>query len=183
MRIISGHLGGRRLRAPAGAATRPTSDRVREAIFNILGAPDEAGSVLDLFAGSGAMGLEALSRGAADATFVDQGKLALIALRANLDELGVGDRARVIAGDALTFLRKPGGGPWRWVFIDPPYRSELARQALDLLGAEPARLTADAVVVVEHDRRNPPQTRHGSLLRTDSRRYGDTVVSFYDQQH
>ncbi len=179
MRIVAGQLGGRRLRTPAGAATRPTSERVREALFNILGPPPPDTHVLDLFAGSGALGLEALSRGVASATFADTARAALIALRANLAELGVADRARVVAGDALALLRGRPAAPWRWVFIDPPYRSDLARQALDLLGAEPASLAAGAVVVVEYDRRNPPLDAHGSLLRTDSRRYGDTLLAFY----
>ncbi len=183
MRLVAGSLGGRRLRAPAGDATRPTSERVRQAVFNILGPPPDDAEVLDLFAGSGAMGLEALSRGAARATFVDLGKPALAALRANLDELGVAGRATVVAGDAVTFVRnlarRPPDRPWRWVFIDPPYRGDLARDVLDALGAAAGVLASDAVVVVEHDRRNPPLERHGSLIRTDSRRYGDTVIALF----
>jgi 16S rRNA (guanine966-N2)-methyltransferase len=179
MRIISGQLGGRRLHAPAGDATRPTSDRVREAVFNILGPPPDGTAVLDLFAGSGAMGLEALSRGAARATFVDRGRPALAALRANIAALGVDDRARVIAADAVTYLRSAPELGARWVFIDPPYRSDLAAQVLDLLGGAPRLLAERASIVVEHDRRNPPLDRHGSLIRTDSRRYGDTVIAFY----
>src|SRR5262245_18805616 len=100
MRIVGGSLGGRVLRAPHGAATRPTSEKVREAIFSILGAV-EAARVLDLFAGSGALGIEALSRGAAHATFVDAGKPALAAIRGNLRELGLEDRADVVAQDAV----------------------------------------------------------------------------------
>jgi len=182
MRIVSGWLGGRTLRAPPGASTRPTSERVREAIFSILGEVPPDTDVLDLFAGSGAMGLEALSRGATGVTFVDSARPALQVLRANLTELGVGAEARVVAGDAVTWLRRlpdPTAQRWRWVFIDPPYRSELAASVLDALGAHRSALTADARVVVEHDRRNAPLDRHGSLIRTDSRRYGDTVVSFY----
>ncbi|MCA9679227.1 MAG: 16S rRNA (guanine(966)-N(2))-methyltransferase RsmD [Kofleriaceae bacterium] len=179
MRIVGGQLGGRVLKAPAGSATRPTSERVREALFAILGPPPDDTRVLDLFAGSGALGLEALSRGAVDATFVDSGRPALAVLKANLAALGVTDRARVVASDVPAFLRRPPAAPWRWVFIDPPYRSDLARRALDALGAEGGSLTDDAVVVVEHDRRNPPLDRHGSLLRTDSRRYGDTLLALY----
>jgi len=183
MRVVAGSLGGRRLRTPAGDATRPTSERVREAIFSILGPPPDDAEVLDLFAGSGAMGLEALSRGAARATFVDHGRPALIALRANLADLAVTDRATVVAGDAVTFVRglarRPPPRPWRWVFIDPPYRGTLARDVLDGLGAADDALAPGAVVVVEHDRRNPPLERHGSLLRTGSRRYGDTEIALF----
>jgi len=186
VRVIAGSLGGRRLRAPAGDATRPTSDRVREAIFSILGPPPDGTDVLDLFAGSGAMGLEALSRGAGRATFVDKGRPALAALRGNLDDLGVAAVATVVASDAVTFVRglarRPPLAPWRWVFIDPPYRSELARAVLDGLGAAGDALAAGAVIVVEHDRRNPPLPRHGSLLRTDSRRYGDTEIALFTRE-
>jgi 16S rRNA (guanine966-N2)-methyltransferase len=173
MRIVSGRLGGRRLRAPAGDATRPTSERVREALFAILGPPPEGAAVLDLFAGSGALGLEALSRGARSVTFVDSGRPALEALRANIAALGV--EAQVAPTDVLTFLRR-AAVPVDWAFVDPPYRSDLAVKTLELLGAW---LTDDGVAVVEHDRRNPPLDSHGSLIRTDSRRYGDTLIAFY----
>lgn len=207
MRIVSGRLRGRRLRAPAGAATRPTSERVREAVFSILGPPEDGTHVLDLFAGSGAMGLEALSRGAASVTFVDSGRPALAALEENIAALGVGGQARVVASDVMTFVRTlsrgaaearesgdpagsargaKGRSPFvaRWVFIDPPYRSDLASQVLDALGSRPdaLALTEDASILVEHDRRNPPADRHGSLIRTDSRRYGDTVIAIYRRQ-
>ena len=175
VRIVAGSLGGRVLRAPHGAATRPTSEKVREAIFSILGPAD--GAALDLFAGSGALGLEAVSRGASRAVFVEKGRPALDALRRNLRDLGVADRAEIVAGDVVAYLGRPGIGRFRWVFIDPPYRTDLAVRALVALPA--AALDEDAVVVVEHDRRNSPADQHGSLLRTDLRRYGDTCISLY----
>jgi 16S rRNA (guanine966-N2)-methyltransferase len=174
MRIVGGTLGGRVIRAPSGAATRPTSEKVREAVFNIL--PDVAGAeVLDLFAGSGALGIEALSRGAAHVTFVEQAKPALAVLRANLAALGVEDRATIAVGDAVAFAARRGGHAWRLVLVDPPYRSDLAVRAVGALGD----LAPDAVVVIEHDRRHVPPDALGSLLRTDERRYGDTCVSFF----
>lgn len=175
MRIVGGSLRGRVLRAPAGADTRPTSEKVREALFNIL--PDVEGmQVLDLFAGSGALGIEALSRGAAHATFVDQAKAALGSVKANLRELGVESRATVISGDAVAHAGKHRpAAPWGLVFIDPPYRSDLAVRSATAL----ANLAEEAVVVIEHDRRNAPPEQIGSLLRTDERRYGDTMISFY----
>jgi 16S rRNA (guanine966-N2)-methyltransferase len=175
MRIVRGSVGGRVLRAPPGADTRPTSEKVREAIFNIL--PDVEGmAVLDLFAGSGALGIEALSRGAAHATFIDQGKAALTAVRGNLRELGLESRATVLSGDAVALAaRHVPVSPWQLVFIDPPYRSDLAVRSASAL----AHLAEDAVIVIEHDRRNAPPDEVGSLLRTDQRRYGDTLVSFY----
>jgi 16S rRNA (guanine966-N2)-methyltransferase len=177
MRIVGGTLGGRVLRAPGGAATRPTSEKVREAIFNILGSVEGA-HVLDLFAGSGALGLEALSRGAAHATFVDAGKPALAAIRANLRELGLEDRAAVLAMDAAQAAQKPPAVPWQIVFVDPPYASDLARRVVSVLPM--ASLAPGARVVIEHDRRGMPPESLGSLLRTDQRRYGDTMVSFFE---
>jgi 16S rRNA (guanine966-N2)-methyltransferase len=175
MRIVRGSHGGRVLRAPHGAATRPTSEKVREAIFNIL--PDVGGmQVLDLFAGSGALGIEALSGGAAHATFVDQAKPALSVIRHNLRELGLEDRATVLAGDAVALgARHVPASPWQLVFVDPPYRSDLALRAVQTL----AHLAPGAVVVLEHDRHNAPPDEVGSLVRTDQRRYGDTLVSFF----
>lgn len=175
MRIVRGSVGGRVLRAPPGADTRPTSEKVREAIFNIL--PDVEGmTVFDLFAGSGALGIEALSRGAAHAVFVDQGKAALTAVRGNLRDLGLDSRATVLAGDAVILAaRHVPPSPWQLVFIDPPYRSDLAVRSATAL----ANLADDAVIVIEHDRRNAPPDPLGSLVRTDQRRYGDTLVSFY----
>jgi len=176
MRIVGGSLGGRVLRAPAGADTRPTSEKVREALFNILGSVDGA-EVLDLFAGSGAVGIEALSRGAAHATFIDAAKPALVAVRGNLADLGLTDRATVLAGDAVKLVALPPAAPYSLVFVDPPYRTDLATRAV--LALPPAHLAPGARIVIEHDRRNAPPEQLGSLLRTDERRYGDTVVSFY----
>jgi len=168
------------LRAPSGAATRPTSEKVREAVFAILGSLGSVSGahVLDLFAGTGALGLEALSRGAAHATFVDSARSAVIAIRDNLRALGIADRATVVTGDAVvSAARHPPPVPWRLVFVDPPYRSDLASRAVAALPSD--HLAADAVVVIEHDRHNAPPDQVGSLLRTDQRRYGDTLISFF----
>ena len=177
MRIVGGSLGGRVLKAPAGHATRPTSEKVREAIFNILG-DVEGAQVLDIFAGSGAIGIEAVSRGAAHATFIDHDRAALQVLRRNLGELGVIERATVIAQDAVAAVKRPPPAPWRFVFVDPPYASDLASRAI--LALPLASLAPDARVVIEHDRRHVPPDALGSLLRTDQRRYGDTLLSFYE---
>jgi 16S rRNA (guanine966-N2)-methyltransferase len=177
VRIVGGRLSGRVLRAPAGAATRPTSEKVREAVFNILGSV-EGDHVLDLFAGSGGLGIEALSRGASHATFVDAARPALIAIRGNLRELGIEDLATVVPGDAVvSAARHEPKTPWRLVFVDPPYRSDLAARAVLALPRD--RLAAGAVIVIEHDRHNTPPETLGSLLRTDQRRYGDTLISFF----
>ncbi len=125
MRVIAGGLGGRRLRAPRGLATRPTSDRVREALFSALGHVTSA-RVLDLYAGTGALGIEALSRGAAHATFVESARPALAALRENLAALGLAGAARVVAQPVAGAASRIGGGGWLagpfdLVFADPPY--------------------------------------------------------------
>lgn len=168
------------LRAPAGAATRPTSEKVREAIFTILSNQGDlftGARVLDLFAGSGALGIEALSRGAAHATLVDSAKAPLAAIRANVATLGLSDRINVVAADAVAFVCRACDVPWELVFIDPPYASNLAVHAARSL--RPSCLARNATVVIEHDQRHAPPDLLGSLRRTDQRRYGDTVVSFY----
>ena len=177
MRIVGGDLRGRVLQAPAGMDTRPTSEKVREAIFNIL--PDVTGlEVLDLFAGSGALGLEALSRGAEFATFVDKSKNAVQVLKANIAKLGIADRTKVITGDAVALAAKPlAQRPYSLVFIDPPYKSDLAIRAAQAF--TPVAFDSDAIVVIEHDREHAPPETLGSLLRTDQRKYGDTMVSFF----
>ena len=177
MRIVGGSLGGRVIKTPTGQDTRPTSEKVREALFNILGAVDGV-HVLDLFAGSGALGIEAVSRGAAHATLFDVAKPALAVARTNVRELGIEDRVTIIAGDAVALAaRHVPAAPWRLVFVDPPYRSDLATRAVLALPA--AHLEPGATIVIEHDRRTGPPETLGSLLRTDHRRYGDTLISFY----
>jgi 16S rRNA (guanine(966)-N(2))-methyltransferase RsmD len=123
------------------------------------------------------MGIEALSRGASHATFIEKDKKALEVLRANLADLGL--EATVLTTDAVaTVARHKPPAPWRFVFVDPPYASDLAQRAVLALPAE--SLAPDARIVIEHDRRNAPPEALGSLLRTDHRRYGDTLVSFYE---
>jgi len=182
MRIIGGSAGGRRLRAPSGPQTRPTSDRVREALFSILGPPPQSARALDLFAGSGGLGLEALSRGVSAAVFIDQNNAALQALRQNIAELGFGGSTEVHKGDALRQLKRllQGGQEFHWIFIDPPYASPLAAQCLEQLGTKPI-LSTGGQIIVEHDRRSAPDEEFGCLVKTDSRRYGDTCVSFYER--
>ena len=177
LRLTGGTLRSRSVKTPSGRAVRPTPARVKEALFSILADRVDNANVLDLFAGTGALGFEALSRGAAHATFVDAGRPAVAAIRDNLRELGLEARATVIPGDAVAAAARHPGGPWRLVFVDPPYRSDLAVRAVLALPCE--RLAEDAVIVIEHDRRNTPPDALGSLLRTDQRRYGDTLISFY----
>src|SRR5262245_30521408 len=138
MRVIGGHDRGRRLRAPRGLRTRPTADRVRETLFDVLGPAVVGARVLDLFAGTGAGGIEALSRGAARVVLVERDQTALRALRANLAALGAPRAsARVMAGDVLHVLPQVGAqeGPFDFVFVDPPYATSLAGRTLEAVVA------------------------------------------------
>ena len=175
MRVIGGELGGRTLTAPRGRATRPTPERVREALFSIL-APVEGLRVLDLFAGSGALAIEALSRGAESATLVDSSRAAVFAIKANLESLGLA--AEIRGEGALPFLQRAREDARQYdlVFVDPPYRhaTALARELSTSLAPVLAR---GARVVAESDRRAPLEL--GLLQLLDERRYGDTLIRIY----
>ena len=166
---------GRRLQAPPGLATRPTSDRVREALFSILGDRVEDARVLDLFAGSGALGIEALSRGAREATFVDNAAPAIRALEANLRDLDAD--ATVVRAEARRFLGGASRGARQYdlVFLDPPYRLA-ATLGPELSGSLAGVLAEQAVVVAECDRRVSLAL---DLPLEDERRYGDTLIRIH----
>jgi 16S rRNA (guanine966-N2)-methyltransferase len=174
VRVIAGRLGGRPLHAPRGSVTRPTSDRVREALFSILGEVDDA-RVLDLFAGSGALAIEALSRGAASATLVDSSAAAIATIRRNLETLGLS--AEVHRQRALAYLERARAARRQYdlVFLDPPYR-HAGTLALELCAALQPVLSPDARVVAESDRRAPLELDSPLL---DERRYGDTLIRIY----
>lgn len=172
LRVVAGTAGGLRLEAPPGSGTRPTADRVRQAVFNALDSIDavEAATVLDPFAGSGALAIEALSRGAASATLCETSAAARQVVEANLVATGLADRARVVAGPGERAVAT--GGPWDLVLLDPPYDYA----GWDTLLAELVpRLSERAVVVVESDREVPVEP-HLRVIR--SKRYGGTVVLF-----
>jgi 16S rRNA (guanine966-N2)-methyltransferase len=174
MRVIAGAYGGRELRAPRGRETRPTSDRVREALFSILG--DVSGArVLDLFAGSGALAIEALSRGAGAATLIDSSRGAIAAVRRNLGALEI--EAEVRLQPALVFLKNARSDERQYdlVFLDPPYR-RAQELGSELSAALAPVLAPGARVVSESDRRAPLQLE---LPLLDERRYGDTLISIH----
>ena len=173
MRIVAGRHKGRKLRAPAGARTRPTSDKVREALFSILGSV-EGLRVLDLYAGSGALGLEALSRGARSATFVESARLAVAAIRANLD--ATGEEADVVASDVIGWLRSAAREPvFDLVFCDPPYDAA-ARIAQPLGELLPHVAGPQALIVTESSKRHPLAL---DLPLSDERTYGDTRIAIH----
>jgi 16S rRNA (guanine(966)-N(2))-methyltransferase RsmD len=167
MRVVAGRYGGRTLKAPRGTDVRPTADRVREALFSILG-PLDGLAVLDLFAGTGALGIEALSRGAHSCVFVD---VDTRPVEANLEALGID--AQVRRGRALTALRP--GDHYDLVLLDPPYR-DAARLGPELTEALPPVLNPSARVVSESDRRHPLEL---GLELHDERRYGDTLIRIH----
>jgi 16S rRNA (guanine966-N2)-methyltransferase len=189
MRITGGTLRSRALRAPRGQATRPTSDRVREALFGILGAAGvlDGARVLDLYAGTGALAIEALSRGAARAVLVESSRDALSALRANLESLGLVPQAEVVAADvhaAATVRRIARLGPFDVVLADPPWalvdaHANGATRALADVASSGA-LAPEARVVLEHSARSAAERLAiEGLVLVEVRRYGDTALAFY----
>lgn len=174
MRIVAGEWRGRPLKAPKGA--RPTADRVKEALFSILADRVLEARVLDLFAGSGALGIEALSRGAARATFVDEDAGAIVTLRANLP---AAERAVVVRRSATAHLRDTGE-QYDLVFLDPPYRLA-PRLGPELSGLVAGVIAPDGLAVSESDRRQPLELPDLSLQ--DERRYGDTLLRFHERPH
>jgi len=177
VRVVAGQARGRSLHGPPrGSVARPTSDRVREALFQIL-EPIAGEVVLDLYAGTGALGIEALSRGAARAVFVERDRGMLRVLSQNLRELGLQERATVVGSDVLEALRGPlaDAGPVDLALADPPYRDARAGETLAAL----VPLLAPAgIVAFEHASRDAPPDVSG-LVRQSTRRWGDTAVSFY----
>ena len=175
VRIIAGIAKGRRLVGPRGSATRPPMDRMREAVFSALGARIDAAIVLDLYAGTGSFGLEALSRGAGSVTFVERDGAALAALRANVDAVGLG--GRIVASDVEVALTGQAG-PYDIVFVDPPY--SLSSMDLEpVLAAVSVRLTAGATVLIHRRRDEVEVQTEGTLALTRRRRYGDSEIWWY----
>lgn len=184
-RVIAGRARGLRLAAP-GDQTRPLADRVKETLFAILEPELLDARFLDCCAGSGAAGIEALSRGAALAVFVERDQRAVAAIERNLAHTRLAAGARVVRGEALAYLRGRGGedGPFDVVFVDPPYAAtELTRSILALLADPGAMLLADrAVVVVKHFWRDTPPDRIGLLASFRERRFGETALTFYRRE-
>jgi len=184
MRVIAGSLRGRVLAAPEGLETRPTADRLRETLFNVLtqGARDcvAGAGFLDLYAGSGAVGIEAVSRGASQVVFVEEGAAALAVLRRNLEGLGLKAGVRVEKLSVGRYLRK-AVGEFGVVFLDPPYdEAEEYAGTLGWLGGQGAGLVAEGGwVVAEHRRKRPLEQRYGRLKRFRVKEQGDAGLSFY----
>jgi 16S rRNA (guanine966-N2)-methyltransferase len=187
MRVIAGKYRSRPLRSLRGMEIRPTADRLRETLFNVLtaGNPEalEGSSWLDLFAGTGAVGIEALSRGAAKVRFVESGAQAVEVIRKNLESLGIGSGFEVLQGDVVKSLRRmEGGGDVDFVFLDPPYEmSDAYGATLGLLGE--SRLVGDGTLVMaEHRKQFEPGEAFGVLKRYRKLQQGDAALSFYRRE-
>ena len=182
MRIIAGQCRSRVLKAPAGMATRPTSDRLRESLFNVLAPRMEGCAFADLYAGSGAVGLEALSRGAARVVCVERAPAALKALRENMARLGVTEGMRVEAASVPAWLKRVHGAErFDVVFLDPPYDAEEEyERTLGALGDVTAGLLSEAgIVIAEHRRKQKLQDAYGVLRRVRLLEQGDAALSFF----
>lgn len=176
MRVIAGDARGQALIAPRGRETRPITDRVKETLFAILGERVPGARVLDLYAGTGSIGIEALSRGAEHGTFVEHAREAVVALRTNLERTGTADRAEVVVGDVMRFLARPAASGWGLVFLDPPYE---VRDIVAPLHALAPALPKGGVVVVKHFWRTEMPDVPG-LEPFRQRRFGETMLSFLE---
>ena len=183
MRIISGTSKGRKLATPKNLSLRPTSDRVKESIFNILRGQIAGGMVLDLFAGTGNLGIEALSRGAKKVIFVEKGRYALRLIQRNLAQFGLEDRSEILPIDAnrAIGILKQRGKTFDLIFVDPPYKKGLIERTLTRLICHPI-YHRDSILVIEHHRREllPPAIHGWNLIR--QRQMGETVISFLTPQ-
>jgi 16S rRNA (guanine(966)-N(2))-methyltransferase RsmD len=176
MRITGGTGKGRKLKVPAGSRVRPTSDKVKQALFNILGEKVQGSIFLDLYAGTGGIGIEALSRGAGRAYFVDDSRESLQAIKQNIEQAGFGERATVIPAKAALFLKK-GGEQFDIVFLDPPY--SLEQEELLALVSGSGILKQESIVVAEHFKKQKSPEQAGRLLLYREALYGDTALAFY----
>jgi 16S rRNA (guanine(966)-N(2))-methyltransferase RsmD len=181
MRIIAGEAKGRRLRSLKGQALRPTSDRVRETLFAILGERVTGARFLDLFAGAGAVGLEALSRGASEAVFVESHRAAARVIEENAALCGFAARARVLVmpvGRALPRLAR-AGERFEIIFLDPPYGSGEAAATLERMARRPGLVAAGGLVICQRSRSQEMPERAGALTRMRQERFGETMLDFY----
>jgi 16S rRNA (guanine(966)-N(2))-methyltransferase RsmD len=181
MRVIAGKYRGRKLKSPPSLQTRPTSDRLRETLFNILAPRIEAARFLDLCAGTGAVGIEALSRGAAAVTLVDQSRRMCALIEANLEALQIADQTELVTAEALEFLRrrtKKGAETFDIIFFDPPYTDDY-ESVLNHIGAHRELLKEDGLLIVEHHKKKELADEFGILRRRRVLRQGDSALSFF----
>jgi 16S rRNA (guanine966-N2)-methyltransferase len=179
MRVIGGKAGGRKLRPVPGSTTRPITDRVKENLFNILGADVQSATFLDLFAGTGSVGIEALSRGAAYVRFLDADRQAVNTVRANLESTGLAEHTDVIRMDSFSFLERPPDRRFDYVYIAPPQYRVMWKRALLGLEANPGWLSEDGWVIVQIHPREYEALELQRLVEFDRRKYGSTLLVFF----
>ncbi len=180
MRIIAGEFRGRRLDAPRWDGLRPTSDKLRETLFNVLAARIVGARVLDAYAGTGAVGIEALSRGAAHVTFVDNDPRAVRLVSANLERLGVRNRYAIIRAGLADAVRRLRAERFDIIFLDPPYGPATL---VDAVSQATALTAAESIVIAEHAARDAAPESHGALVRVRELRSGDSALSFFRRAH
>lgn len=181
IRVIAGKAKGRRLQMVPGSGTRPISDRAKESLFNILGSSIEGAAVLDLFAGTGSVGIEALSRGAARATFVENDRLAVNTVQANLRATGFERQGKVLRTDVFIHLRNDPGEGYDYIHVAPPQYAGLWAQCLTALDARPNWVNSDGVVVAQIDPKEFEPLPLTTLVLVDERKYGNTLLVFYER--
>jgi 16S rRNA (guanine(966)-N(2))-methyltransferase RsmD len=181
IRVIAGKAKGRRLQMVPGSGTRPISDRAKESLFNILGSSIEGAAVLDLFAGTGSVGIEALSRGAARATFVESDRLAVNTVQANLRAAGFERQAKVLRADVFIHLRNDPGEGYDYIHVAPPQYAGLWSQTLTALDARPNWVNPDGVVVAQIDPKEYEPLPLKTFVLADERKYGNTLLVFYER--
>jgi 16S rRNA (guanine966-N2)-methyltransferase len=179
LRVIGGKARGRKLRSVPGDSTRPITDRTKEALFNIIGGDITGASFLDLFAGTGSVGIEALSRGAASACFLDLERSAVQTIQTNLENTGLAQGAEVLRIDAFQYLARPAKRSFDYVYIAPPQYKELWKRALLDIDAARDCLSTDAWVIVQIHPKEYQELVLQNLVEFDQRRYGSTLLVFY----
>jgi 16S rRNA (guanine966-N2)-methyltransferase len=181
LRVIGGTVKGRKLLMVPGSGTRPISDRAKESLFNLLGSDIELAEVLDLFAGTGSVGIEALSRGASRATFVESDRQAVNTIQANLKAVGLSERGRVLRADVFIYLRNEPQQGFDYIHVAPPQYHNLWAETLAALDARPGWVNPDGVVVAQIDPREFQALSLDQLVLVDQRRYGNTMLCFYER--
>lgn len=180
LRVIGGVARGRQLRRVPGEGTRPITDRVKEALFNILGADIQGSSMLDLFAGTGSVGVEALSRGATRVVFVDSHARAIETIRANLELTHLRKGAEIVRGDAFSYLAGEPTEAFDYVYLAPPQYQGILAKAIMAIDDRPARLNPDGWVIAQLDPKESLQVELSSLVEIERRRYGNTLLIFFE---
>ena len=181
MRIIGGKFKGHHLVSFQAGHIRPTTDRVKESLFNIISAEIEGARVLDLFCGTGSLGLEALSRGAAEVTFVEKNRKSIVITEQNLAKLKIENGYDIVTKDVLNFLKSYQGEPFDLVFADPPFTEEMAHDVM--LAADASKIFADhTLMMIESGRREKIDGDYPNLTRYDVGEFGDKFLSFYKKK-